>query len=217
MKKILAIFTVAASLLLSGCASNQDLVNHISNDVISLKTKVVEGDVKGDAFASGVRWNDEFIVSVKHLSDGSGLSRCEVNKVDLAFYRKSVVANERVPKWENIRNQSNVSMEGFVNMGNQFTAVPGVVKPFIFTYKGQSKYKLVSGVVAKGMSGGPVKNDNGNIVGLIIGYTANEIELPQVKNQEAEQGKYSVVLPYSVIADGWKEVQEKIASGFCRV
>lgn len=219
MNKFLVALSLTTSFLLSGClaVSNQQLVNKVSNDVISLKTKVVEGDVKGDAFASGVRWDKDYIVSVKHLSDGAGINRCEAGKMDLAFYRKEMTSDENIPKWEHIKNQSVVSMEGFVNMGNNFVSVDGVVKPFRFTYRGQNKYKLVSGVVAKGMSGGPVKNEDGHVVGLIIGFTANDIALPKVMGFDGEIGKYSVVLPYSSILEGWKEVQEKLATGKCHI
>lgn len=204
--------------VLSGCVANDGVTRTSGTNAVSINTEQKDNNGLSVAFASGIRWNEEYLVSVKHLEDGSGLKKCASSKLDLAFYKKPITPIENIPSWADMKTGSVVSMEGFIFKGEEFNKIKGEVISGVFTYGGQKKYKLASNLVSNGMSGGPVKDGDGNVVGLIIGYTATPVKIKSDENQNAVKGadkQFSVLIPYSSVKEGWKEVKTKIAQGKC--
>lgn len=209
------ILIATAMTFLSACAVDDGVKKPEETDTVSIQTTTKEGALS--SFASAIRWNEEYLVSVKHLEEGAGIKRCASDKLDLAFYKVPVKKGETIPSWENMKSGSSVKMEGFISRGKNLKTVEGKVVPGIFTYGGEAKYKLAQNIVTKGMSGGPVKNEDGKIVGLIIGYTAEPVKLTKlVKGGVEKPGeRFSVLLPYSSISEGWQEVQSKLQTKQC--
>lgn len=217
MKTLIASSFLIFSLV--GCASpNQTPFEHDKRAIRITSTVVDQENVSVKerfSYASAVRWNNDYIVSVKHLEGNR--KRCSSDTLDVAFFKSPLKKGVHLGKWKRIKNDDLVQMEGFHDGGKSFNKVFGVVKPGMFTLGGVAKYKLVTGVVKQGMSGGPVRNKDGDFVGIIVGYTAEPVELvrPSKEDLANPNQSYSVVLPYSSIKEAWDEVEQKIKEGRC--
>lgn len=211
MKQILSVLMVLSIAVLSGCEtnpSNEYPENKSIEKVIPLTGK---GDDQKISYASGVRWNDDYIVTVKHFDGVDKNKICKASRVDLAFVKSPKEKSADLIKWKEPEGSLGVTMVGYTNKTSKIKKVEGVMIPGWFIYGDERKYKLASNLVTHGMSGGPALNPDGDVVGLIVGYTAK----PVLVSGKTEEASYSVILPYSSIQEGWQEIQEQIKVGKC--
>lgn len=202
---------IIMSFLVVGCSSNIIANNNLNNST-TLSNNIVHITADGaSAYASGVRWNDNYIVTVKHLTGFTSKEKCDSDNLDVAFIKRDKKSYEYTEKWTNPINNEKVLMTG--SSKNKITIkIEGSVVEGRFPYKNSTDYKLVTGKVRKGMSGGPIKNHKDEVVGIIIGYT-----LPILLKGKEEKSSYSVMLPFESIQKEWENIQSKIDKKECFV
>ena len=198
------------SVLATGCASNIEK-NNTQKNSSTFKGHVIHVVADGSsAYASGVRWNDDYIVTVKHLKGFNSKQKCDSDNLDVAFIKKEKTSSESSIKWTNFLNNENVLMMGS-SKNKETREIPGSVMKGKFPYKNSTEYKLVTGQVRKGMSGGPIKNNKEEVVGIIIGYTQPIL----LTGQEETKRVYSVMLPFDSINKEWENIKNKIEKQEC--
>lgn len=172
------------SLLLTGCAKDSEF-GSLSN--------------KGDNF-SYIQWNEHYAVTVKHIKKLDSYVYLS-GKYDIQFFEQT---STKIPNWTNPKALESLTMSGFYN--GQLLDLEGHdlginIKPKQFPVP---VYRAVDVTLKPGMSGGPVTNDAGSVVGMNIGFS----------KEAYQKGDYtyniSVYIPYEIIQKEWENYQKML-------
>lgn len=163
-------------------------------------------------YGSAIRWNDDYIVTAKHIDFVQGSKyKCSDN-CDLQFIKNKAVLN--APKWRDRIPYEYVTIVGnspgsktIISKGQDLN-----LKYYVSNTKIESKpYKkeqvnaavyASDTKVIQGQSGGPVFGNNGDVIGMVIG---NTILTSAKTGQEFE---VSIYIPYSIIEKEWIKFQK---------
>jgi hypothetical protein len=148
--------------------------------------------------ASAVQWNEEYAVTTRHTPLIPNVQYSCSTGCDLVFIRHK--ANGRYPAWRAPR------------VGEAITAVGS--SPYMATATGKGKVYQAPFINTDensgDLSGGPVIGNDGNIVGINMGFystTLHDVSAhPGVKGAE----RISVFIPYSIIQREWLLLQAKL-------
>ena len=170
---------IACILALSGCASDKNI-----------KYGAIWDDAQNGSY---VQWNEEYAVTAAHFKNKFKGSEYASTKVDVQFLRKQSV---NFPAWSHHKNFEHVTMTGYPTTFAE-KSVQGQVSGHTIKHWNADIYPLVAAVIIPGMSGGPVFNAAGQVVGINVGYTLEPMHLtekPQI---------FSLFLPYGEIQKEW--------------
>lgn len=187
MKRLLSILALA---ILTGCTATPIA------GVGFLSSGIGIGE-----YATYTQWNESYAVTVSHYT-GYLDSQYQSPRLDIKFFKRSV--KNGIRQWADIKDGERVQMAGFIEGGSEFNIMQGRVAREKITINNQSVYRLITGALVPGMSGGPVLNTQGQVVGINIGYSTRKITV------ESQKGLYSLVLPYSEIKKEWELYQQTI-------
>lgn len=206
---------IISTLILSGCSvttTNPYFDFADDTGVVFL----ADQDSRQRSEATGVVWNSDYIVTVKHYPMLK--KACISSSFDLAFI-KTPSLQSNIPKWTHAKTGDTIIMKGYIHnpQSNKpiYHSVDGKLIYSDFNYRGSYQYKAVEtssdNTLLIGMSGGPAFNSSGNIIGINIGFTNQSVKAFNFNPNK----RYSIILPYSAIQKGWEEVQFQIKSGQC--
>lgn len=162
-------------------------------------------------YGSGVRWNQDYIVSAKHVNFvQNSVYQCSKN-CDLQFIKKNA-NNFIVPKWRDVKPHEFINIMGNSSNGKIVNAKGTVFQKDFYMNNDKvlndlrnknQKNSLLYATTAKivhGQSGGPVIGVDGSVVGILIGET-------EVTNANGDKLMVSMFVPYSVIKQEWDKFQ----------
>lgn len=160
-----------------------------------------------DDFGSGIQWNNDYVVTAKHVNfvEGSAYQcgeGCEVQFIK----HKAVVA---VPAWREVVAEENMT---FVGIDKTFKPRSGSGKDLDRVTKTTSIQQVVAkmsmSITVGGMSGGPAYGDDGKVIGMLTGGVSGLKNDGTTDEGLAAKGNdFSVYLPYSVIQAEWNKFQ----------
>lgn len=146
-------------------------------------------------FGSGVQWNEEYVVTAKHVAfvDNS-VYKC-FEGCDIQFVKRKASSN--IPLWRNVISGEQLIFLG-VNQENKLLSIHSNDMN-IQTYT-TSNYTVIANLsdsqVVGGMSGGPAYSSDGKVVGMLTGGTV-------INNDQ----NVTVYLEYSAIKAAWELFQ----------
>ena len=194
-------------MLLSGC--NGVPTSYVSDPVYNQAFVVTSGaPLPLLLMASAIQWNEDYAVTAKHtpflrnvVQEGLG---------DVVFFKHKA---SEVPHWRQYVPGESVTAVGFnslmIPVQGKGHALPSLVR--LEGTPGSVFYSLHDGPMVKGMSGGPVFADDGQVVGINIAFIPkNEIDArtrPDLANKE----RVSVFMSYSEIDKEWRRFQYLLA------
>lgn len=146
-------------------------------------------------FSSYTQWNENYAVTVSHYKPYLEEQK-KSTTLDLKFFKKSTFSNQR--KWSEPKDNELVSMTGYVDNGQEYKRITGRVLPYhLSNYKG---YRLIDAVVKPGMSGGPILNQSGQIIGINVGYSAQKLKVGST------EGFFTLFISYEEIKKEWMKI-----------
>jgi hypothetical protein len=158
--------------------------------------------------ASAIQWNEDYAVTAKHtpflrnvVHEGLG---------DVVFFKHKA---SEVPHWRQYVPGESVTAVGFnslmIPVQGKGHALPSLVR--LEGTPGSVFYSLHDGPMVKGMSGGPVFADDGQVVGINIAFIPkNEIDA-RTRPDLADKERVSVFMSYSEIDKEWRRFQYLLA------
>ncbi len=193
IKKIIAYALVCTALLLSGCASGDPQKDYAYG--------WIGGDFITRQNGSWVQWDSEYAVSVAHLGEVEGQSEYISKDMDVQFLKRSSI---NVPIWRDYKIGDKVMMVGWPKTQDEEKRVPGVILEEMGQRSETSyvaNYVLIQGMIEKGMSGGPVMNERGEVIGINLGYCLRTIKVA------GKETNCSFMVPYLEIKNAWAKFQ----------
>ncbi|WEL58207.1 serine protease [Pseudomonas kermanshahensis] len=194
-------------MLLSGC--NGVPTSYVSDPVYSQAFVVTSGaPLPLLLMASAIQWNEDYAVTAKHtpflrnvVHEGLG---------DVVFFKHKA---SEVPHWRQYIPGESVTAVGFnslmIPVQGKGHALPSLVR--LEGTPGSVFYSLHDGPMVKGMSGGPVFADDGQVVGINIAFIPkNEIDA-RTRPDLADKERVSVFMSYSEIDKEWRRFQYLLA------
>lgn len=198
---------LAAMMLLSGC--NGVPTSYVSDPVYSQAFVVTSGaPLPMLLMASAIQWNEDYAVTAKHtpflrnvVHEGLG---------DVVFFKHKA---HEVPHWRQYVPGESVTAVGFnslmIPVQGKGHALPSLVR--LEGTPGSVFYSLHDGPMVKGMSGGPVFADDGQVVGINVAFIPkNEIDV-RARPDLADKERVSVFMSYSEIDKEWRRFQYLLA------
>ncbi|UPL05166.1 hypothetical protein PisoF_00803 [Pseudomonas sp. IsoF] len=198
---------LAAMMLLSGC--NGVPTSYVSDPVYSQAFVVTSGaPLPMLLMASAIQWNEDYAVTAKHtpflrnvVHEGLG---------DVVFFKHKA---REVPHWRQYVPGESVTAVGFNSLmmpvQGKGHAMPSLVR--LEGTPGSVFYSLHDGPMVKGMSGGPVFADDGQVVGINVAFIPkNEIDV-RARPDLADKERVSVFMSYSEIDKEWRRFQYLLA------
>lgn len=227
MKYILT--TTLSIFLLTGCSisKNPDSIKFIEHQnkkeivLITHKGKVMENRrmMSSESHITSTVLNENFLVTVKHFPALNELSNvCFSDTLDLAFIKREN-SLEKTPRWNHAQYGETLYLSGYSfdqrNKKETFESTSGIHIESRFEYRGSYGYKVVETeperTIKQGMSGGPAKNSNGEIVGINIGFTNSSLSLLNFNPNK----RYNLFLSYESILEESKIIEQKFKNGKC--
>ncbi|MCX2687066.1 serine protease [Pseudomonas sp. DCB_AW] len=194
-------------MLLSGC--NGVPTSYVSDPVYSQAFVVTSGaPLPLLLMASAIQWNEDYAVTAKHtpflrnvVHEGLG---------DVVFFKHKA---SEVPHWRQYVPGESVTAVGFnslmIPVQGKGHALQSLVR--LEGTPGSVFYSLHDGPMVKGMSGGPVFADDGQVVGINIAFIPkNEIDA-RTRPDLADKERVSVFMSYSEIDKEWRRFQYLLA------
>lgn len=181
---------ILISLILIGCATREYSINTTYG---GLGKSIYKPN------ASYVQWNKDYAVTAAHFVSPDHVPDYKSEYIDVQFIKKK---SENIPVWTDFKPLEKVSMIGFPSIYKNEKIIKGYIAGQQAVFMGSGVYELVTGKIQEGMSGGPVFNENDEVVGINIGYT---IEPVSVNNNKEI---HSLFLPYSEIQREWDIFQK---------
>ncbi len=189
--------------LLSGC--NGMPTAYVSDPVYDQAFVVTSGaPLPMLLMATAIQWNEEYAVTAKHtpflrnvVHEGLG---------DVVFFKHKA---NKVPQWRQFVPGESVTAVGFNSLmmpvqGKGHT-LASLVR--LSGTPGSVFYSVHDGPITKGMSGGPVFADDGNVVGMNVAYIAKDQIDARTRPDLADKQRISVFMSYSEIDKEWRRFQ----------
>ena len=189
--------------LLSGC--NGMPTAYVSDPVYDQAFVVTSGaPLPMMLMATAIQWNEEYAVTAKHtpflrnvVHEGLG---------DVVFFKHKA---NKVPQWRQFVPGESVTAVGFNSLmmpvqGKGHT-LASLVR--LSGTPGSVFYSVHDGPITKGMSGGPVFADDGNVVGMNVAYIAKDQIDARTRPDLADKQRISVFMSYSEIDKEWRRFQ----------
>jgi len=194
---------LAACVLISGC---NGVPTAFIKDPVYDQAFVVHsgGPLPLMLMGSAVQWNEEYAVTVKHIPYLNG--SVYQGRGDIQFFRHSASS---APTWREFHAGEQLTAVGFnplyFPVRGTGKALPAMVR--LDAKDGGVLYGTHDGPTAKGMSGGPVFAEDGDVVGINVAYlTQGDLrELDRV--DLVNQPRVSIFLPYNEIKKEWRRFQ----------
>lgn len=180
-KLILKFATVALTVSLASCTMNKDV-----------------GEMRsGIDHFTYIQWNSEYAVTVKHVKK---LNTTVYTSEDfnLQFFKHTSL---KVPTWNHFITNDPVIVSGYAN--GEYRVLKGNDMG-VTLQQGQyptPAYRAVDVTIVHGMSGGPVHNINGEVIGMVV-----EPLLEKLAYGDKDYN-VSIYLPYDLINREWKKYE----------
>ncbi|SDI72718.1 serine protease [Pseudomonas panipatensis] len=203
------VLSLAMMTLLTGC--NGWVKPETDSQLTSRYFTVTSGlPVPGLIVASAVQWNADYAVTAGHVPYLSSQVYSCSTRCDLVFIKHK--ASGPLPNWRSARNGEEVTALGSSSLlipmssHGRYWPVPYVN----LNERNNEMYGIHDAALAQGMSGGPLIGNDGDVLGINIGYqgtTFRGISHPGLKGAK----RVSVFVPYAVIEREWKLFQARMA------
>ncbi|AJR09946.1 serine protease [Photobacterium gaetbulicola] len=185
------IFLVSATL--SGCVTSngpvQQTYQHSANEMVVIGVPMLLG-----GFGSAVPISNDYMITAKHVAQLSwDLDVIYHPACDLALIRRPSNAQ---PIWGLIYPDQSVIHHGHSLVGTTVSGTGKYLQDVVDTNT-DCLYSLSDAPVMSGMSGGPVFNEDGEIVGITVAIVNN----PQDLNNLRPAARYSQFIPSPLIFD----------------
>lgn len=189
--------------LLSGC--NGMPTAYVSDPVYDQAFVVTSGaPLPMLLMATAIQWNEEYAVTAKHtpflrdvVHEGLG---------DVVFFKHKA---NKVPQWRQFVPGESVTAVGFnsfmMPVQGKGHTLASLVR--LSGTPGSVFYSVHDGPITKGMSGGPVFADDGNVVGMNVAYIAKDQIDARTRPDLADKQRISVFMSYSEIDKEWRRFQ----------
>lgn len=174
---------------------------------------------------TSIQWNRHYAVTVKHLPMPFSRTYTGPGGVDVRFYRH---ASDHVPHWRVVHGRhARVYTFGYspivltpqwgsgrmlgIHVMNEHSWVPAR------QWRYSTTMLLATAPIQQGMSGGAVFQDDGSVVGMIVGFMSpsriRRIFKGQAKVSPADldAGSYTIFVPYGVLLRQWNLFQRQRA------
>ncbi|MDX1303398.1 serine protease [Photobacterium sp.] len=190
-----AIFLAAA---VTGCVTTNGPISRTpannANQLVVIGVPILLG-----GFGSSVPINDSYQITAKHVARLSwDLDVIHHPYCDLSLIRTS---SQHVPDWGLIYPDQKVTHEGHSLLGGSIKGEGKYLQDVIDTNT-DCLYSLSDAPVMSGMSGGPVFNESGEIVGITVAIVHNPEDLTNLRPAE----RYSQFVPATLIFDWLKQL-----------
>ena len=201
-----------ASLLLLIISFNCSAMNYVKIEkdyaVSYAQNNVIYKDI-----GSGIQWNNDYMVTAKHVNFVRGsVYECSEN-CDLRFVKHKKINNNPLPKWRNDRKNEKLNIVG--NGGGESTdVVSGILLNLeLFVDNGELKkslpkdgninsmVKVIRANIIPGQSGGPVYGVDDEVVGMAIGHTV-------IFDNKGNKEFVSLYIPYKTIKNEWLKFEK---------
>jgi hypothetical protein len=117
--------------------------------------------------ASGIQWNEQYMVTAKHVDFLSVPGVTCAESCDLQFVRQH---QDISTTWRSAKHLEPVRVVG-VAPGKGLIEYRGRVLPWMQSMPGSKvKYQMVDAQIEDGMSGGPVYGEDGAVLGMVVGF-----------------------------------------------
>ncbi|UTV27382.1 serine protease [Photobacterium atrarenae] len=181
------------SLLLTSCVMSNGPVspasNHHANQMVVVGIPLLLG-----GFGSAVPVNDQYMITAKHVAKLSwDFEVIHHPFCDLSLIRRHA---DFIPTWGLIYPDQPVSHHGHSLLGNSIKGKGKYLQDVIDTNT-DCLYSLSDAPVMSGMSGGPVFNQYGEIVGITVAIVNNPEDLRNLR----PAARYSQFVPATLIFD----------------
>lgn len=181
------------SLLLTSCVMSNGPVsqasNHHANQMVVVGIPLLLG-----GFGSAVPVNDQYMITAKHVAQLSwDFEVIHHPFCDLSLIRRHA---DSIPTWGLIYPDQPVSHHGHSLLGNSIKGKGKYLQDVIDTNT-DCLYSLSDAPVMSGMSGGPVFNQYGEIVGITVAIVNNPEDLRNLRPAP----RYSQFVPATLIFD----------------
>lgn len=189
---------VTAFMAMAGCIQSNGSVSHAdsneANHLVIIGVPMLLG-----GFGSSVPVNEEYQITARHVAQVSwDLDVIHHPRCDLSLVRAS---SSHIPQWGLIYPDEKVTHEGHSLLGNKVKG-EGKYLQDVFDTNTDCLYSLSDAPVMSGMSGGPVFNDKGEIVGITVAIVNNPEDLTNLRPAE----RYSQFVPATLIFDWLKQL-----------
>lgn len=159
-------------------------------------------------YGSGVRWNNEYVVTAKHVSFApNSVYKCSKD-CDLQFIKMPLKGKGFIPEWRERKPYEKVTIIGNSIGGKTIVSEGKDIKQSFYveekkvvnspSYSGQSNTMVyaTTAQIVEGQSGGPVFGNDGKVLGFLIGKTV-------VTSEIGKKFNVSIYVPYSIIKKEW--------------
>lgn len=183
-----------ATSLTSCIATNGEVshtANHEANNMVVIGVPMLFG-----GFGSSVPVNTQYHVTAKHVARLSwDLDVIHHPYCDLSLVRTNSHVNE-VPNWGLIYTDQAVTHQGHSLLGTSIKGDGKYIQDVLDT-NSKCLYSLSDAPAMSGMSGGPVFNDKGEIVGITVAIMHNPEDISNLRHAE----RYTQFVPATLIFD----------------
>lgn len=194
--RMMAVGCIAATVtgcIMSNGQISQTLPNN-ANQLVIIGIPILLG-----GFGSSVPVNEHYRITAKHVARLSwNLDVIHHPYCDLSLIRTST---KQVPDWGLIYPDQKVTHEGHTLLGSSIKGEGRYLQDVIDTNT-NCLYSLSDAPVMSGMSGGPVINEAGEIVGITVAIVQNPGDLNNLRPAE----RYSQFVPAPLIFDWLKQL-----------
>jgi len=146
-------------------------------------------------FASFTQWNNDYAATVAHYEEALRDEK-KSSTLDIKFFKQNGVARQ----WANPKDNEIVYMTGYTQAGSEYKLISGRVVPD--KIYGYDRYRLIEGLNMPGMSGGPVVNKQGQVIGINVGYSNQKIKIG------GKEAFYTLFLPYEEISKEFDSIKK---------
>lgn len=157
--------------------------------------------------ATAVQWNEDYAVTAKHTPFLKDIAH--EGRGDLVFIRHKAA---KAPSWRASVPGEELTAVGFNSLYMPVKgtghALPALVR---IDAKDGVFYATHDGPTVKGMSGGPVFSDDGQVVGMTVAFLSKEAVDKTGRSDLASSERVSVYMPYSEIQKEWRRYQKELA------